>query len=227
MQFWKMSRPSSTRELADWDDEVSLGDPIICPADPGHRGAGQRRSNLSLVLPSQNFKDIIWTWMSECLLQDHVLELFNKQKFTGFETRPAHAKIPKGSQSVRLHELVITGWGGMAPPSSGIRLIEECKPCGYQVYSIYSNPSLIFDQSKWDGSDFFMVWPLPRYIFVTDRVRQSIVDAGFRGAKFQKPSDLKTGLCDTLSPGRISDWMPLERAKLLEATFDAEGSVKQ
>jgi hypothetical protein len=114
----------------------------------------------------------------------------------------------------------------MAPPSSGIRLIEECKSCDHKVYSIYSNPSLIFDQSKWDGSDFFMVWPLPRYIFVTDRVRQSIVDAGFRGAKFQKLSDLKTGLSDTLTPGRLSDWMPLERAKSLGDALEAECSVK-
>jgi hypothetical protein len=226
MQIWILSGPTSTKELADSDGSDIYDAPIECQFDPGHWGAGQRRSNLSLVLPSQNFKDIIWTWMSECLLQDHVLEQFNKQKFRGFETRPAHAKLPKRSQSVRLHELVITGWGGMAPPSSGIRLIEECKPCGHRVYSFYRNPSLIFDQSKWDGSDFFMVWPLPRYIFVTDRVRQSIVDAGFRGAKFQKPSDLKLGLSDTLTPGRLSNWMPPERAKYLEDTLEAESRVK-
>ena len=216
MYFWKMSRPSSTKELADCDDDnVSLGEPIICPANPDHRGAGQRRSNLSLNLPSQSFKDIIWTWMSECLITDRVLELFAQQKFTGFETRPARAKLAKSSQSVRLHEIVITGWGGMAPPSSGIRLIENCESCGHKVYSIYNNPSLIFDQSKWDGSDLFMVWPLPRYIFVSDRVRRSIDAAGFMGAKFYKLSDLKTGLSDTLTPGRLSDWMPAERAKEL------------
>lgn len=184
MQFWKFSRSNSTKELADSDGNEIFDDPIYCEVDPGHRGAGRRRSNLSLILPSRNFKDVIWTWMSECLVGDRVLAMFAQEKLTGYQTRPACAKIPDGSRILGLHELVVTGWGGMSPPSSGIQLIEHCKSCGHKVYSTYRHPSLIFDQAKWDGSDFFMVWPLPRYIFVSDRVRQLVVDAGFRGARF-------------------------------------------
>jgi hypothetical protein len=156
MQFWILSPPSSTKELADFYGSEIFDDPIHCGVNPGHRRAGQRRSNLSLFLPARNLKYVIWTWMSECLVGDRVLEVFAQKKFTGFQTRPATARLPHGGQTVRLHELMVTGWGGMASRSSGIRVIEECKSCGHKVYSIYSNPSLIFDQSN--GMEVTFLW---------------------------------------------------------------------
>jgi hypothetical protein len=30
----------------------------------------------------------------------------------------------------------------------------------------------------WDGSDFFMVWPLPRFIFVTEKAKNVVERAG-------------------------------------------------
>ena len=36
-------------------------------------------------------------------------------------------------------------------------------------YSDFTNPEFLIDESQWDGSDFFMVWPLPRFIFVSNR----------------------------------------------------------
>jgi hypothetical protein len=31
------------------------------------------------------------------------------------------------------------------------------------------------DPVQWDGSDIFIVWPLPKFIFITDRVRQFLL----------------------------------------------------
>ena len=63
----------------------------------------------------------------------------------------------------------------MAAAESGIRLVERCQTCGYLTYSACNNTEQIIDVTEWDGSDFFIVWPLPKCIFITDRVAQTIV----------------------------------------------------
>src|SRR5439155_13113173 len=84
----------------------------------------------------------------------------------------------------KLRELVIVGWAGVAPPESGIRVIETCSSCGLLHYSCFDNSLRLINESQWDGTDFFMVWPLPRFIFVTDRVKKTIEEKGWRGARF-------------------------------------------
>jgi hypothetical protein len=150
------------------------------------------------------------------LLQERTLTLLRSAGFTGFEVRPVEARFRRSTERPpRLWELVVTGWAGMARPESGIRLDEpaSCSVCGHLRYTGLRNPGSLIDESKWDGSDFFMVWPMPMFVFVTDGVRRTVREHHLTGVRVVPVSDL--GPADGFSPGRLSYSMPEERAREL------------
>lgn len=234
-KFWHLDPPESLRGLAEWVDEEIEVETIYCTADPGDQRAGERLSNLSVLLTSKRITDFVWTWYSECLIQDRTLTLFREEGFTGFEVKPVKARMKvrakhpdpcddnpglKAEDAAEMEiptvwELVVTGWGGVAPPESGVRLAESCPTCGHLVYTSFENPSLLIDEEQWDGSDFFIVWPLPRFIFVTDRVARFIRKHKLTGVRLQAPETLRRGPSGELSPGRLSHSMPEARAREL------------
>ncbi|MBI2908788.1 MAG: hypothetical protein HYX92_14190 [Chloroflexi bacterium] len=213
--FWRFRSPESTRKSAEWADNQGL-EGIECPAHPEHKRAGERVNDLNVLLRGRPVDDIVWTWYSECLVQEHVLALFKEKGFTGYEVRPVRAQFKNKSfiDPPELSELVVTGWAGMAPPESGVKLTYSCPFCGSIKYSCFDEPSRLIAESQWDGSDFFMVWPLPKFIFITDRVAQLLRDRRVTGFRLVRPDDLK---CDFggFSPGRLSHWMPKARAREL------------
>jgi hypothetical protein len=211
-RFWCLRGSDSSARLADWaKDEVDT-EKIICPIYPGHQRQGRRLSDLSLVLPRHTVEDFVWQWGSGCLIQDRVLELFKGSGFTGFEVKSARARFKRpNGWPPRLWEFVVTGWAGMAACESGIRLANSCEACGSLDYSACENSGALIDARQWDGSDFFMVWPLPLFIFVTDRVAQLIFDSRLTGAVLKKPEELDLS-GDGFGPGRLSHWMPEKRA---------------
>jgi hypothetical protein len=217
-EFWKLSSPDGTGKLADWDQSVQLGGPIRCPRDPGHQRAGRRLTDLAVVLPSLTVADFLWTWNSECLVQTHVVDLFRSEGITGFEVRPARARFENEPDlsPPELGELVVTGWGGVAPPESGVKLdeIASCRACGLLVYSSFTDPSRLVDKRQWDGSDVFVVWPLPKFVFVTRRVAQLIKAHELTGVSLEVPEQLRPS-GSTISPGRLSYRMPEARAREL------------
>jgi hypothetical protein len=224
-------------EGTDWEG-------IKCPINnKGHQRAGKRIGRLRIDLPSSNIPHFITTFLSDWIITNEVAKLFKKAGFTGYELKPVTvAKIHKYYKEKdivlrnahpvllekvirdrkpkpvpKLWELLVRGWGGMAPPESGIKLIESCEGCGHLVYSTFKDASKLIDVSKWDGSDFFMVWPLPRFIFVTERVADLIKKNKLKGVKLipvVQLSDEDNSL-GKLSPGRLSRWMPEKRAHLL------------
>jgi hypothetical protein len=164
-------------------------------------------------------------------MQDRVLQLFREQGFTGFEVKPVKARMKvranapdpcddnpglSASDAAKaniptLWELVVTGWAGMAPPESGIELIQSCPHCGLKSYSCFTDPTRLIVETQWDGSDFFMVWPMPGFIFMTDRVAKFIRDRKLRGVSMKRLNELK---CEgILRGGRLSYWMPDARAR--------------
>jgi hypothetical protein len=220
--FWNLRYPESRRKNAEWVLEDMDTEIIKCPRTDGHQRGGKRLTDLSVTLRGGKNDDFVWTWLSDCLIQDHVLKLFQKNGFTGFEVKPVKAKFRRKSELPvpKLWELIVTGWAGMAPPESGIKLVERCEGCGHTVYSGCSNPNALIKESQWDGSDFFMVWPLPRFIFVTDRVVQTISNNNLTGVVLRQQKEL--GISDGYSPGRLSYWMPKKRAHELGAPLGIE-----
>lgn len=166
--------------LAEWAEDMVELESIVCPIDPGHQRAGKRLSDLTIVLPSPEVGDFVWTWLSDCLITDRVLWLFRQAGLTGFEVRPVVVEKVKRLDKRRLEEiptlweLVVTGKGGDARPESGIRVIHRCEACGLVKYSSYQNGILV-DEAQWDGSDFFTVNGYPKHILVTERVKDLIV----------------------------------------------------
>ena len=214
-QFWHLDGPKSTKGRAGWADDMDFESTVICPLDEGHQRPGKRLPKLSVTLPRGEIQDFVWTWYGECLVQDKVLDLFRRHEFSGYSVKPVKAKFKVACENKlpKLWELIVTGWAGMASSESGIKLIERCEGCGHTVYSESNHPGELIDVSRWDGSDFFIVWPLPRFILVTDRVAQLIHDNGLTGATLKRPNDLD--LSGGFSPGRLSHWMPEERARTL------------
>ncbi len=215
-QFWRLEPPTTTQRLAEWESSVRL-ESVVCPEHPGHQRAGRRIGQLSVVLPPSVNDDIIWTWQGDCLIQAPVLDLLESQGITGYAARPAAARRELGTAGVPpLSELIVTGWGGLARPSSGIVLdpIKSCTSCGLLVYSGMTNATELFDREQWDGSDIFMIWPLPRFIVVSDRLARLLRAEEFTGL-FLNPIEDLPETAATLSPGRLSYWMPDDRAQAL------------
>jgi hypothetical protein len=216
-QFWQLESPSSLKRLAEWDGEKIDLETIQCPVNSMHQHPGKRLTDLSVVLPDPPIEDFIWTWQSECLMQDSTLEILRSRGLTGFDVKPVAARFAKSAERPpTLWELVVTGWAGMAKPDSGIRLdpSKSCAACGHLVYTGLLHPEQLIAEEAWDGSDFFMVWPLPRFVFVTERVVSTIREHGLTGVRILPATEFEP-LPDAFTPGRLSYVMADDRARAL------------
>ncbi|HXG59894.1 MAG TPA: hypothetical protein VNO22_00840 [Planctomycetota bacterium] len=75
--FYPLDKPDSTRQWVEWSDEVDL-ETVKCPTHPGHQRPGKRLTNLSVVLPKVTMDDFVWTWMSDCLIKESVVEVLKR-----------------------------------------------------------------------------------------------------------------------------------------------------
>ncbi len=207
--------------VLDIDLDAIVGDEIIpCPLDPGHPGSGWYRTNdLVIKLRSAKVRDVSSTWHNDHIVSDRVATLFKKYGFTGYSIRKVDVRLSKsalarGAIAPKLWEFKVGGWGGIAPESSGIKLVTNCPACCYTHYTPFTDADKLIDQSQWDGSDFFFVWPMPRRIFITERVKSLVLSASFTGVEMGSVGGLR---CDKwgFSPGKLRDHMSRERAKKL------------
>lgn len=162
---------------AEWSDKVGgLSTGRLLPP------YGQPRVDLTIMLPSPNVGDFVWTWYSDCIVTESSLSLFRQAGFTGFEARPVMVEKIKRLNRKRkeevaippLWELLIQGKGGDAAPESGIYPLYEIGDSGRFSYSSFRN-GIIVDEANWDGSDFFTVNGYPKFILVTERVKELII----------------------------------------------------
>lgn len=218
--FYKLYN-RSYRFMLEWYEHRATVDQItLCPIKgEGHPFKWIAINDLKVILPSHRLPDIMWTWLSEVVITDRLAEILEKSKLTGYDLRPVQVtKIKRGERDIsklpRLWELRQTGWAGMVPPKSGVKLRENCPGCGHLRYSHVKDASKVVDESQWDGSDFFMVWPLAKWVFVTERVREVFRHHNIKGQQFIPFPDV-VYTKDDFSPGRLSFYMPDDRAKLL------------
>ena len=209
------------RCIADSSEGAVASSQIIeCPLNPGHRRS-KRIGELDLRVPCSDPPKFIFDWMSNCVMQSSVITALEDNRITGFETRPARATVEKTGRALDVVELIVTGWGGLADQRSGIRETLRCPGCGHLRYSGVFDPTHVLNPATWDGSDIFMVWPLPRYRFVTERFVQLAKDSEFSGVSFVQAFPLlKGGVSSGFTPGRLSEFMPSRRAHLLGKDLD-------
>ena len=230
--FWLLNWPyAKAREMAEWDPEAlddlksKYPDRRVTEVlgNPFQRPEGVL---LPVILKSRRIRDFVWTVYSDCLIQEHVLAMFRKRGLSGFEAFPTAVRQRpsrrKAANDVETHdvaglptlwELAAVGWGGMARPESGIRLKEEL-PGGSRFYSGITDPSRLIDGSQWDGSDFFIVYPIVRCIFVTDRVARLVAEERLTGVELVPVSEMPTRYTDTvISAAGLRHCLPEERAR--------------
>jgi hypothetical protein len=218
-RFWFLD-PPRPQGLAEEARDTDYGQ-IVCPADADHRRAGKRIGALSVIVHPLRVGDFTFSWMSDILVSQRVLDLFEKYHVSGFKAERVKTSYPKTikGRPPDLFELVVTGWGGFAAPAAGVKLAESCPGCGYKEYTI-AEPSRLIDAAAWDGSDLFIVWPLPGYRFVSDRLADIIRQEKFSGVKVVPATQLPTERGAGLSPGPLSWHMPEARARELERLFE-------
>lgn len=193
-----------------WADDMGFENSIICPQYDGHRRPGKRKSPLMIKFESPEIGDIMWTWFSECIISDRIANEISNAKFTGFRLEPVIVKDIKGANIndlPKLWELIITGKGGDVRDINGIEIKKNCNYCGHIQYTEFGK-GLLIDENIWDGTDFFTVWPLPRYIIVTDRIREFFKEKKFESVKLTRLQELRgEGKKGGLSPGSYEDWI--------------------
>jgi hypothetical protein len=221
MQRFRLLRYNPAKDpVADWDEGVEL-EAIKCPVTPDHHRAGRRVGPLRITLERGPVPDLVWTSGSGLLVTDQVRDLFHTNHLTGFNLLPAHARWKRRQANTppppTLWEVQTIGWAGVARPESGIRLVERTPCCDHLRYSTCEVPSLLIDEREWDGSDFFMVWPLPLFHFVTERAARVILEHELTGGVLLDLADIELNY--GFSPGRLSYWMPEGRAHLLGDAF--------
>jgi hypothetical protein len=120
------------------------------------------------------------------LVTDRVLQVFRDEGVTGWDAEPVAAHSPTGSEVAAdwpgLHRLVVRGWGGVVPPEL-LPIVEgPCPGCGRRRYQGQVDVQKVFSEDRWDGSDLFIVWPFPKYVWISPRAVSAIQRQRLTGA---------------------------------------------
>jgi hypothetical protein len=180
-------------EFVNCDAEVVVGrpwEPIICPAEPDHRNSWRPPGPITIDLEESGRTECLWTLMSDCLLGEAVIDELQGNRVTGFATNGVRT-VGHSPSGINYSQFSAIGWGGIAPESSGIHVVEGCRHCGYKRYSPPLHMDKLFDELRWDGSDVFMIWPMTKFIFVVQRVKDILDELGVSGLKLLPIEELK------------------------------------
>jgi hypothetical protein len=221
-RIWRLFDRGNTKRLGTVNNR-SARKAMQCPLYPDeHQRSVRGFGELSVELPERALADdISWTWESDCLVSRSFAFLLRSSNITGFDTRPVEITIGGIAIEHQTEQLVVVGWGGIAKPESGVRLdeSESCSACGHLVYSGVQHWRHLIDVRHWDGSDIFMVWPLPTFILVTDRVAKLLKDNKTRELTLT-PLDAMEPQEGDLSPGRVGYWLPSDKIRSMAIPND-------
>jgi hypothetical protein len=214
--FWLLEPPHN-QKLATLAEDTKL-EQISCPADENHRRGGRRLGDVRATIEPSGIKDFTWTWQHDMLASEHLLDAFLKHRVTGYEIRPTTVSFSRQSTArpPALYEIITTGWGGMASNAAGLKVRDTCEACKYKDYTI-AQPARLIDPESWDGNDLFIVWPLPRYRFASDRLASILRAEKITGVKLIPAEEIPFKPGNVASPGLLHMWMPASRARALGA----------
>jgi hypothetical protein len=187
MTYYNFTYPSSERLMADFNKAFGEREKSPCPTSPAHDGGHRRVGPLYLEV-KHDYRDelIIWAWGQGCAVHERILKKFEKEGFTGYRVKPATVSFRDGTTSTGYHELIVTGWAGVASPESGMRLLEDCPACFGKEYSAITNFEKVIDWNQWTGEDFFVVWPMMGYKLITERVAQFLLANSVKSFRLER-----------------------------------------
>jgi hypothetical protein len=224
-EFYCLADSDSDRLLATPEDASSPagGDWTPCSANPGHARcvtppADEHLDATANVRVGHNKRDqmLIWTWPPSpfVVIHDRLAENLQSEGFSGYSLRPATVRFRDGFLSQEYKRLLVTGWGGLARPESGIRLEHACPGCLYKSYTSLSDASELIDKNQWSGEDLFVVWPMPGCVFITGRVAEFLSSSKIKSfslhalEKAAEPFTGKSGF----GVGSLGDDLPMDLA---------------
>jgi hypothetical protein len=209
-KYFHLVVPESERLQATEVGRATRWETSYCPTGDEHFDGQRRATNLSVkVNHDKHDEQMIWTWGGECLVHESLVDEFSGQGFTGFQLKPATVRFRDVRISKSYQEIIAVGWAGVAPPESGIHVVHNCSRCHWKKYSSLTDGERLVDWSQWTGEDFFMVWPLPTFILITERV------AKFLRRERVKSYSLKSlyRTWDGFSVPRLSSFLPNDLAR--------------
>ena len=221
--YFNLASPYSERLMADTEIEEET-EYRACPITTKHNDGHRRISQLALTL-KHNRRDetMIWCWVEGLVIHEKVLDGFKQQGFTGYRTRASTVRFRDGKLSNEYQEFIVTGWAGIATPESGVRVKRGCSACHWKNYTGITNYEKLIDWSQWTGDDFFIVWPLPRYILVTERVAHWILGNHLKSCTLTRLDDFHHPAgASGFTVGRLSNYMPEDLAIKYGGPFDLE-----
>ena len=210
-EYFKLGPPDSTIPLAEQIAEAADWEVSVCPtAEFLHFDGHRLKSNLTVKV-SHNRKNelLIWAWLwGRPLIHEKLIEELEAMGATGFRLKPGSVRFRDGSVSNEYRELVVTGWGGVVSPDSGLKPIERCLDCHYVRYGFLPHPDKLMDWRQWKGEDFFRMWPVGG-AFITGRVADLLRSLKARSYTVERPSRSWGGP----TVGRLSSSMPEDLAQ--------------
>jgi hypothetical protein len=211
--YFNLRAPDSEGLIAD-DESYGNSESRPCPITSQHIDGSRRIGPIS-VRVKHNYRDeqMIWCWAFGTLLHERLLADLEQLGFTGYRTQPATVCFRDGSVATDYREFIVTGWAGIARPESGVTVQKSCSACQWKHYSAITSYEKLIDWTQWSGEDFFMVWPIPHKVLITERVAQWFLGHDIKSFRL-------TGLDDWDHPagsngftvGRLSDYLPEDLA---------------
>jgi len=209
----------ATRRKDEWLEYVDSmrSETKLCDLNPKHASRRRRADPLEVIAPVEPHYDFQWTPYREPIVTPQVRQAFETAEITGLRFIPVRTQTTLGDPFYQeLYEMPVTGWGGMAPVGSGIRIKEECPRCKWRVFTGYQNAARLFNLDDWDGSDLFLIWPLPRFAMATGKAREVILAGRFTGVKLVPLTELQMkALTPGFTPGSVYNWFDEPRASEL------------
>ena len=215
--YFNLTRPDSERLLADTAEGAPEAEIEVlqCPITDEHLDGSKRVSELAWqVTHNDKGELLIWDWIEGCVVHRRVLDEFVKRGLTGYRLKPATVRFRDGIVSNDYCELIVTGWAGVARRESGIRVVKNCPACHWKTDSALEDVEQLVDWNQWTGEDFFIVWPLPKFILVTERAAQTLLELKTRSFRLR-------GLLEDVDPmvrelgftvSRLSNFLPHDLA---------------
>jgi hypothetical protein len=195
-----------------------------CPVYPERHRGNRRTSELFVeVMHNRRNESLIFTF-TDVLIHSRLADQLTQRGMNGFRTKPASVRFRDGTVSREYCEFLVTGWGGVANPESGVRLIQECPACLVREFSLIEDIDRLIDWGQWSGDDFFFVYPIP-HILITQRAANVLTDLKAKSFKLRKPQTAKEWDPTTpkyLRGHRLSRRMPLDVARKIGVPLGLE-----
>jgi|GEM_PF-2900617 len=153
------------------------------------RGVVNLNSPINLKIPFGKEFDPILTNFYMPTIHKSVVELFEKFGLTGWKVSPAILHLSKKLINEYYFAMSITGEVGPIQWEKSQLLKRETQPGMFWPYRL----GLFFDESTWDGSDFFMSTDTTGLIIITEKAKDVILKSGTKNARITPIAEVELG----------------------------------